>query len=491
MRLAYVSLLVSLVACAEPQAESDVDEVEVAGEDDGKADASTEIKVRTGETSVWMTKQLERRDTPDGAVWALRGRASRNVTGGMGFVLDDPYGDFAVRTARTYEVTWPASTLRTLVDGVNQFVRLEFAPSTGRPDVLTTRVVVRPRLAGFTGSSSIYLTAELTPVVRGGTVVYRVKGSTTTAATRITAIANGVSLTDVRLTTDRKFEVDLAPDQAMAIAGTSDSIEISADLASGRVTKRASLGLAIKKLGITAGDAYETWPRPECDGPVKACLEALPDGTIDLASCGEAVVVQACAGKVGVFVDDVAFQAALADGLAEAGSPAFRSDGTGLVGAARIEQFVGGTEQTVEARLEPMFGRWYLSVTARTAALAAAVDAGLVYALARPIDLVEPVAPVPGNDAAVRQVAADALLGALATFDFEGSEFGRSLEQLVTEFRAGHVASIREFRETAAIEPHPGHPGWDVLVGRWLDAYVEVSVDHATGAAADVFIEID
>ena len=327
--------------------------------------------------------------------------------------------------------------------------------------------------------------------MRGGTVLYRIKGSTATAATRITAIAKGVSLTDVRLTEDRGFEVDLAPAQAIALAGTADKLEISADLASGHVTKRAGLGLAIKKLGITAGDAYDKWPRPACDAPVEACLRALPDGTVDLASCGEAIVVQACAGQVGVFVDDVAFQAALADAFAETGSPAFRSDATGLVGADRLEAFVGGAEQTAEARLEQMFGRWYLSEAARTAALAAAVDAGLLYAVARPIDLVEPVSPVPGNDAAVRHIAADALLGALVTFDFEGSEYGRSLVQLVSEFRAGHVASIREFRETVAIEPHPGQPGRDVLVGRWLDAHVEVSVDRATGAAADVYIEID
>src|SRR5687768_9997170 len=87
-----------LFACADSEPEGDLDEIEVSADDDGKADTASELKVRTGETSVWMTKQLERRETPDGVVFALRGRASRNVTEGMGFVFDDPYGDFASRT---------------------------------------------------------------------------------------------------------------------------------------------------------------------------------------------------------------------------------------------------------------------------------------------------------------------------------------------------------------------------------------------------------
>ncbi|HEY5935116.1 MAG TPA: hypothetical protein VIU61_10790 [Kofleriaceae bacterium] len=480
----------SLLACADGDPEGDLDEVEVSADDDGKADTTTELKVRTGETSVWMTKQLERRETPDGIVFALRGRASRNVTDGMGFVFDDPYGDFATRTVRTFEVTWPASTLRSLADGVNQFVRLHFTPSSGRPDSLTTRVVVRPRLAGFTGSSSVYLTAELTPVVSGGTVVYRARGSTSSNLAKISVVANGVSLTDVRLTDERHFEFDLAPDQAIAIAGISP-ISITADLYDRTVEKTATLGFAIKKLGITAGDAYEKWPRPDCEAPVRSCLEALPDGTVDLASCGEAFVVQSCAGRVGVFVDDVAFQAALADGIGRTATPAFRSDAAGLVGAARVEAFAGGTEQTIESRLEPLFGRWYLSATTRGAALTGAVDRAITYAYARPLELVEPTAPVGGNAAVTHQVAGDALLQALTEFDFVNSEFARTLEEIVADNQAGHVASIRAFRETIAIEPHYQNPAWDVLVGNWLSPYVEVAIDRSTGASTAVYIEID
>jgi hypothetical protein len=224
---------------------------------------------------------------------------------------------------------------------------------------------------------------------------------------------------------------------------------------------------------------------------VRSCLEALPDGTLDLASCGEAVVVQACAGRVGVFVDDVAFQAALAEGIGRTARPAFRSDAAGLVGAARVEAFAGGTEQTIESRLEPLFGRWYLSVTTRSAALTGAVDRAIIHAYARPLELVEPTTPAPGNAAVTRQIAGDALLQALTEYDFVNSEFARPLEEIVALNQAGHVASIRAFRETIAIDPHYQNPAWDVLVGNWLSPYVEVAIDRATGASTAVYIEID
>ncbi len=150
---ASLLLVVSTFAACATTGEYGTDEIEVT---DTKADAAGgELKLRTGETSVWVTKDLVRRQGANGPEFALTGRASRNVNGGMGFVIDDPYGDFAKKTARTWEVTWPASYVAGLADGVNQFVRLDFVHSNGRPDSLTVRALVRPRLLSFSGSSKI------------------------------------------------------------------------------------------------------------------------------------------------------------------------------------------------------------------------------------------------------------------------------------------------------------------------------------------------
>ncbi|MGE0551549.1 MAG: hypothetical protein AB7O24_17875 [Kofleriaceae bacterium] len=481
-------------ACTETAIDDDLTEVEATG-DDGKADAASELKVRTGETSVWMTKQLVRRETPDGAMFVLRGRASRTITDGTGFVFDDPYGDFAINSARTFELTWPISTARTLVDGVDQFVRLRFAPSPTRPDTLTSRVVVRPRLGAFTGSSTIYLTAELTPIVYGGVVMYRARGRVATPITGLQVTADNQALTDVRIIDPTHFEIDLAPDLAFAIAGSSQpdaAINIATELATGQVVyKQARLGLAIKKLGITAGDVEQTWPRLGCTAATTTCLQSLPDGTLDLGRCGDAVTVLPCAGQVGVFVDDVALQAAIAEGAVRTADPAFMTDATGLVGASRADAFAYGALQTIEDRVQQLFGRWYVTAAARTTVLTAAIDRAVVSVYARPLDVVEPAVPEPGNPIATRQVAADALLHALAEYDFPASEFARSYDDIVAEFRALHVAAIREFRETVAIEPHYTLPDHDVMIGSWLGPYIEVTLDRATGAATNVYIEID
>lgn len=496
MRLAPLVLISALISACAATDDTDLTEIEVGEDDAGKADTDSELRVRTGDTTIWMTRDLTRRETAGGPLFVLRGRASRDITDGLGFIFDDVYGEFASRSARAFEVTWPVSTARGLVDGVDQFVRATFTPSAGRPDALTSRVVVRPRFSSFSGASTVYLTAELTPVVLGGAVVYRAKGRTQAAMTGLTATVNGVALTDLRRTDATHFEVDLAPDHAFAIAGSSATtakLVITAALASGAsVTKTARLGVTIKKLGVTAGDAYEVWPRLGCTTATQSCLAALPMGAIDLASCGEAIAVLQCGGSVGATVNEQSFVAALADGEARTASPAFLADAAGLVGPARVNAFAFNTKESVEARLQPLFGRWYASIAARDAELTAAVDAAILAAYARPLDLVDPIAPVAGNLAVTRQVAADALLTELATHDFVTTEFARPYDELIASFRAQHVASIREIRETGVLQAYSGHPEWNVITGHWLSGpYIEITILRATGAAVNVLIEID
>jgi hypothetical protein len=488
------ALFALLAACA---VSDDGDTGEVVAQD-GKYDATEELRVRAGETTLWMTRGLTlRTDTPNGPAFVMRGRTSRDLTGGRAFIFDDVYGDFAQRSARVFEVTFPVSTARTLVDGVPQFVGVDLRPSAGRPDSMTARTIVRPRLDGFTGSSKLYITAELTPVVRGGGVVYRIYGHTTTAsdvAGSVSAKIGDQFLTDTRIVdgeVGRYFEIDLLPDHVLAIAGNRTPVEITMHLPSGVATKQATLGLSIKRLGFTAGDVETVWPPITCTPSTRTCLQGLPDGSIDLAACGEAIAVNACAGQVGVFVTDEAFVATMAQADQLLSAPAFRTDAIGLVGADRVEQFLDGARQTIEGRIEDQFGRWYLSAATRDAALTGALDGGVDRAIARPMELCDPHPVVgAGNVAGTRQVAADALLAHLATLDLRATEFGRSLEELGRRFRAGHVASIRELRETIEPEQHYMDPTWQVYIGRWLDAYVEVSV-KADGSVANVYFEID
>lgn len=465
--------LIFLAACAADVATTD--DVDVAI-DDGKADTTSEASVRAGDTTLWVQTSLARR----GDDFVLRGRTSRNLTDGNAFIFDDVYGAFAQKSARTFEVVWSRSEIRSLADGVDQFVRMAFVHSSTRPDSLTARVVVRPRVATFAGSSKIYLVAELKPVVVAGLVSYRLSGHTYGTNTGVRAMLAGVELPATR-SGNEAFSIDLTPDQAFAVG----ELQVIADFPTGGVDKRVTLGLAVKTLGMTTSDAYDVWPRATCTTKTKSCLLALPDGALDLGNCGVAIDVLACQGQVGVTVDDVSFQATLHD--ADARLANAQADATALVGADKANEWLFGAKELVEVELQQIFGRWTITQAARKTLLDRALEDGLDHAYARPLDVVE------GHSATanIHDIVGDAVLAELSRMDLVHTEFSRSLEQLVHEYRAQHLASIAAFRTTVEAEPYPGHPEWDVYVGDWLGTYTEVTVVRATKQIVSTLVEID
>ena len=484
LRFSAAALVALAITACAPTGDPDTDEVVAPDDDDGKADAQSELRVRVAETTVWLTRALTR----DGDDFVLRGRTSRTLTEGFAFIFDDPYGDYVMRGPRSFEVRWGISSIRGLMDGVNQFVRLGFAPSGDRVGFVTARVVVRPRLAGISGSGSVYLTAELTPVVVAGRTVYRVKGKTTGAIGSLTATdVNGgpIAATVVDPT---HFTLDL--DDAQVVGG---SLSVTARAATGATwTKRAGVGLAIKLFGATTEDIEVVWPSPQCEDETLACLEALPDGALDTGSCGDARTVGACRGRVGVQIDGAATEAARARAMGIVDDAAgFRADAVGLVGADRAAALAGFTLQDVDAALDQVSGRWLLDETARTAILTGAVDAVVDTTYALPLKHFAPRTPAPTDAATTRAIVADAVLQHIAAQDYQHSAFDRSLTELARVFRARHVASIRAFRETAVPEPHYANAGWDLFQGAWLDAHTEVAVDRATGTVTNVLVELD
>ncbi|MBA3819352.1 MAG: hypothetical protein H0X17_10700, partial [Deltaproteobacteria bacterium] len=278
-------------ACAE-EGGVETDDLEV-GEEDAKTDSASELRLRVADTTLWLDRAVVRR----GDLFVLGGRTSRNLTDGNAFIFDDVYGDFLQRSARTFEVSWPVSTARGVVDGVNLFTSLGFAPSSGRPDRLTSRVVVRPRLGAVTGASALALTAELTPVIVAGRIVYRVKGRSTQPITALIA-STGVA----RLVDATHFEVDLDYAQLDTLTAGAP-LAVQATLPAGPAMIRGTLGLAIKLMGLTAGDVETVFPSPTCTAERRSCLLALPDGALDLGSCGPALLVQACRPGLGVVID--------------------------------------------------------------------------------------------------------------------------------------------------------------------------------------------
>ena len=444
----------ALIGCA-AEGPAETDDIVVEGDD--KSDSATELRVRVADTTLWMDKALVRR----GDDLVLSGRTSRNITDGRAFIFDDIYGDFAQRSARTFEVTWPVSTARGVVDGVNLFTGLSFGSRH-----LTARVVVRPRLVAISGSLS--LTSEITPVIVAGRIVYRVKGKATQAVTSNLGVA--------RATDSTHFEIDLGFDD---VASTSQLV-----VTAGTQSAKASFGMFVKYFGATTGDVETVFPSPACTADRLACLSALPDGTLDTGSCAPALLVQACRGQIGVVVD----QAAIAQTLATVDARlagTFATDATALVGVARAPALRTALRAQLASGLDDTLGLWLLSNAAKTKLLD--IEPAFDRAYANPLALV-PAAPLaPGNLAGTRQVVADALLAYLQTTDYEHSEFDRSYLELTRVFRAQHLASLRAFRETVTPETIGGTVYY---IDRWLGAHTEITVD-ASGAATNVYVELD
>lgn len=489
MRTILCALLVTALGACAADLDS-TDEADVSLDDEGKADAATETRVRTGETSLWVRNEFKRETRADGRqVFVVRGRTSRDLNeDGTAFVFDDVKGDWAKLSTRSFEVTYAADDLGFL-EGQDHFIRNNFKPSAGRPDWLTARIAARTRLTGFTGSGT-WLSSDVVPVIYGGQVVWRVSGNASSKLYGLRVKVGDLYLQPRQLD-DTHWEVDLSRDDVFALTGTATSIEVEVDLSSGTKTKKAKLVLKLAKLGMTSEDPYEVWPPVTCTDDVRECLEGLPAGALDTAECGEALYVQQCQGQVGVVFDDVAFGAAMDEAQALLADPAgFAGDADALIGADRVVEFSQMVEQTVEGRLEQMFGRWYPDASSRDAAVDAEIAGAIDLAYARPLDIFgEPHAAFPADLAQMRHVVADGLLLYLDSIDLTNTEFGRPLEVLAKTYRARHVADLRAWR-TIVVRVDGGN-NRDVYVGNWLDPYVEVTTDRTTGAIVNVLFEID
>ena len=489
--LLLLALLVAgLPGCADVPVETD----EAVPGEDGKADGTGELRVRAGDTTVWADRLLAVRGGEGEPRWIVSGRASRNLVGGEAFTPDGAGGGaggaFAIAGPRRFEVGYPAGDPGVL-SGASQLVRLDMAPSSTRPDSLTARVVVQPRLLAFSGSGA-YLTAALRPVVVGGRVVFRVSGRASASLESLAASVGSLAIGpgELRIVDDRRFTIDLLADQVTELAAGASELVLDLQLSSGARQKRARLGLSIARLGLTTGDPAEVWPAPVCEEAVSQCLQALPAGASDTSACGEALEVLACAGAGGTVVfDDVAFAAAASRG-GDAVAAGIAGDADALVGADRAAGFSFAVTQEIEHGLEGLFGQQFPDQAALEAAVDEVIEGAIDRAYARPLDLTDgPHPPAPGSVAGTRQLVADSLLLHLADMDLEQTEFGRPLEELTRLFRARHVADLRAFR--TAVSPVTDGQGRQVYIGHWLDPYVEVAVDPATGQVVNVYFEID
>ena len=162
LRVAFLAATVAgLLACTADPDGPMTEEIEA----DGKADG--EISVRINGLTLWVDPAVTR--ASGARPWRLAGRTSRNLQRVSSFVTDDPFGEAAVRSARTFEISLDDHELNSIASGLPLFLALE--PTTGA--AATAAIWMAPRVGELTGTSRVRIDTTVTPRWVGGEVIYR------------------------------------------------------------------------------------------------------------------------------------------------------------------------------------------------------------------------------------------------------------------------------------------------------------------------------
>ncbi|MEJ7730366.1 MAG: hypothetical protein WKG00_14250 [Polyangiaceae bacterium] len=267
-----------------------------AGDDTATQDvAATESLVAKGPgVTVWVDPRLAPEWRFERPVWVLRGRASKDLEGVLAFQSDDEYGDAQLVSKRKFEVTLDAPLVEGLIAGRRLFVHLD--PVSGSQPGYAISVRVTPRLAGFSGSSKVWVGSAIEPVFVGAELLFRSGVSTSASVGSLSVTAEESSKPRVSGGAgDWTVEWNGAGLLLAAQIGA-DPVWFAAQSGSTTASKAAALEIRASDLGVTTGLAFDTWPEAPCQAAVASCLESMPDPLGDTADCGAAMEVLACDG---------------------------------------------------------------------------------------------------------------------------------------------------------------------------------------------------
>lgn len=451
----------------------------------GKADWAP-IAVEHGEMKFSIEPELVATDRDGTRVFVLRGRTNRYVTGGSAWTRSlrggeaQPLGTYTQVNRRAFHVAFTDAELDPLLSGGDLILLFD----TQRADLpqYAAQITVRPRITNFRGAD-VNALVQLRPVPVDGRVAHRLEGSSEHSL-YYESLSFGSEFVEATIIERRRFHFDVSRAPLLDAIASGTPFEISGG-ASG------TFSLAINRIEVrVAYRGLDTWHYGAgCYRGTQRCLEELERGTRDLSTCGSVAEVRSCSSTLGIVVDEASVDAALAVERLSA------SDASALVGATRATDFISGARAALEVSVRTRIGDWHLDVVARDASLADAADRAAVRSLAFPLDYVEALPLRTDRGVVAAQIAADAFLEFLTTYDFIRTEYERPYERVVAESQAEHVAIIGAIRRGEASEDEPwidanftGDGPWTAEF-YWLGAYIELMVFPTRDP--HVYLEID
>lgn len=259
---------------------------------DDKADSAGTIRVRAGQLTVWIQRDVTLVQENGELTATITGRTSRNLTGVLPFVPDDAFGTGEALSARTFSIkVRQGHELNTILSGMPLFVDLDVA--TGAHADYALRLDLRPQLGGFSGSNQLFVDRLGAPIFVGADKPdpLRYQFNLRTTNPPVAVVAAGAP--DVYPSSNGTF-ADFSYADLAAI--WQDDGAVAFTDASG-ATKAATLHVGLSGVALTTDDAYDVWPAPTCSLAVFNCMREVQG--VELATCGTYRELNQCLGSDG------------------------------------------------------------------------------------------------------------------------------------------------------------------------------------------------
>ena len=455
----------------------------------GKADwGAVELSVDGLELEI--DPELRREAGRRGDVFVLTGRTNRNVEGGEAALRSRAnaeavaFGTYTQVSGQRFELSWPVEESGRLLAGAQLFITLDMQ----REDLGEYALMMRlsPTVASLLGVG-VNPSTRLTPFLVDGRVQSRLEGRTDDRYYGLAFWIGEEFLHSEAREGAHDFHFDVREQTLLGVLGTGAISEIT------RGHTKIGLALAVSDIEVRHNDrGPENWHVWDgCWNGVRTCINELPEGSLDLSSCGPAQDLLPCTKEMGTALNRGQIDAALDR------APLTREDAVALVGEARADQLVEAVRAELDEALGAREGAWYRDETAVAASLDAEAARVVGRAYALPLERVDAIPMTTNEGSTAGDIAADALLRYLPTYDFVHSEFEGTLVDIVSSQygRPEHVQifglvrrGVSNLEDDFYIEVDEGASGTSFGF-HWLGAYIEISV--SADSEPRVYLEID
>lgn len=284
MKWFLILFAVLAVACVEDTTPQDSQTLDFAG---GPADSIQEPRVRADGMTVWADAHARNDLLTDR--WLIGGRTSHSIEAISATIKGEP-AEVVTTSARKFELRLsPQQLTANLAD---EPALVEVITTSGK--TYTINLGLSARFRNTSGSTSLYVWQNITPVVTNGELTFRGRVTTRGEFETLTG-SNDDDSEPLSWKEDTTHWVLDFPQHALvwAASPTEDALNIHGQKDGRDYARRAEIHVELSRLGVTNASPEIVWPTPTCAETTQKCIDDAGPGA-DLEACGRARDVLAC-----------------------------------------------------------------------------------------------------------------------------------------------------------------------------------------------------